>query len=81
MEMIVFSFSPSNYHKPSKYNLLCWQQISSNILFFSQVPASTSLLRLTSSSPGYDDHVRNDDKFAMYCLCETVCVLERFVSI
>ena len=34
VEMIVFSFFPSNYHKPSKYNLLCWQQISSNILFF-----------------------------------------------
>ena len=77
MEMIVFS--SSNYHKLSKYNLLCWQQINSNILF-SQDPASTSLLRLTSSSPGYEGTV-NDDNFAVYCLCETVCVLECFVCV
>ena len=28
-------------------------------------------LRLPSSWPGYDDYERNDDKFAVYSLCET----------
>ena len=36
-------------------------------------------LRLPSL-PGYFDYERmvNDDKLAVYCLCETVCVSERF---
>ena len=43
----------------------------------SQDPASTSLLRLTSSSPGYHDYqmMVNGDNIAVYCLCVGVfCV-------
>ena len=38
-------------------------------------------LQLPSSLPGYFDYERmvNDDKLAVYCLCETVCVSECFV--
>ena len=38
-------------------------------------------LRLPSSWPGYYDYERmvNDDNFAVYCSCETICVSECFV--
>ena len=47
----------------------------------SSFPGSCFEASTPSSLPGYFDYERmvNDDKLAVYCLCETVCVSECFV--